>query len=295
MSGPLGASRLDGVLLDVDDTLVDTRAAFEEALAEVARAYLPDLPAERPADVLEAWRADRSGWYRRYTRGEVGYVEQRRARANELHELFGGPPLDDEGFVAWNGVFEAAFAGAWRAHDDARRCDRGAGGRGAARSGRSPTPGSTTRPTSSPAPGWGGSPCWSAWTRSASASRPPRCSSRRAGDWGPCPSGRRTWATSWTSTRSASARVGLVGVWLDRPGLRRHPIAEAEIAAARAEGVLIIGSSLAEVPALADGGERPDRCGASLLAVRCAAYRLQAFAPGSGVDVTPTVTPEVPG
>lgn len=45
----------------------------------------------------------------------------------------------------------------------------------------------------------------------------------------------------------AAVQHGLVGVWLDRPGARRHEIPAAEIAAARAAGVLVVGS-VAEVP-----------------------------------------------
>jgi putative hydrolase of the HAD superfamily len=248
VSEPVGAPRLDGVLLDVDDTLVDTRAAFEEALAQVTRVYLPGLPADRIADVLEAWRADRGGWYRRYTRGEVGYVEQRRARANELHELFGAAPLDDEGFAAWNAVFEAAFAGAWRAHDDAvaaieelaaaglalgsltnARVDYQADKLARAGLGRVPVlVGMDTLGVGKPAPEVFLEAC------------------RRLGT---VPERTAYVGDELDIDALASVRVGLVGVWLDRPGLRRHPIAEVEIAAARAEGVLVI-SSLTEAPAV---------------------------------------------
>jgi putative hydrolase of the HAD superfamily len=76
--------RVDGVLLDIDDTLVDTH-----------------------------------GRYRAYTRGEQAYLSQRMARANDLHAAFGGPPLDEAGFDAWNAVFEQAFTAGWVAHPEA--------------------------------------------------------------------------------------------------------------------------------------------------------------------------------
>src|SRR5450830_1344422 len=83
--------RVDGVLFDIDDTLVDTRSAFAHALAAVARRYLPDVGPERDLEVLAHWRADVEGHYGAYTRG------------------------DD----AWNTLFEERFVGAWAPHDDA--------------------------------------------------------------------------------------------------------------------------------------------------------------------------------
>ena len=106
-----------GVLLDVDDTLVDTRGAFRHALLRLADEYLqegldPDL-------VVQFWRADRSGWYRAYTRGEMSRREQRMRRANELHTEFGGPELGDADYDIWDAVFERHFREGWRAFDDA--------------------------------------------------------------------------------------------------------------------------------------------------------------------------------
>jgi len=108
-----------GVLFDIDDTLVDTKAAFGHALHAVMNEYLPGLQAERRAEVLHHWRRDPTGYYRAYTRGEIGYRAQRMARANELHVVFGGPELDEDGYDAWNVLFEVGFRSGWRAHPDA--------------------------------------------------------------------------------------------------------------------------------------------------------------------------------
>jgi putative hydrolase of the HAD superfamily len=110
---------VDGVLFDVDDTLVDTHGAFAQALAAVRERWLPHLDAAGDTALLDHWRADAGGRYRQYTRGEVGYREQRMARANDLHAAFGGPVLDDAAYDRWNALFEERFTGAWAAHDDA--------------------------------------------------------------------------------------------------------------------------------------------------------------------------------
>nr|WP_210732601.1 HAD family hydrolase [Cellulomonas denverensis] len=106
-------------MFDIDDTLVDTRGAFALALAAVSAVWLPGLAPERAGEVLAHWRADVHGRYRQYTRGEVGYDQQRMDRANDLHRDFGGPQLDEQGYAEWNALFERTFSGSWAAHADA--------------------------------------------------------------------------------------------------------------------------------------------------------------------------------
>ncbi len=119
LHGMGGARAVDGVLFDIDDTLVDTRASFGQALAGIAEQYLPGVAPDRAGEVLDHWRADSGGRYREFTRGETTYRAQRMARANDLHAAFGGPVLDDAGFDAWDAVFEERFRTSWAAHADA--------------------------------------------------------------------------------------------------------------------------------------------------------------------------------
>ncbi|PZR52296.1 HAD family hydrolase [Xylanimonas oleitrophica] len=118
MTGAAGAPVVDGVLFDVDDTLVDTRAAFGEAVAAVRREFLPHVPAAREPEMLAVWRDDVHGHYRAYTRGELGFDEQRRLRADELHVALGGPRVDVDLYPRWVEVFWGAFERSWEAHDD---------------------------------------------------------------------------------------------------------------------------------------------------------------------------------
>lgn len=111
---------LEGVLFDVDDTLVDTRAAFAQAIAAASRVWLPHLPEERYDEVLALWRADPNGHYRAYTRGEVDFDTQRMARANELQAAFGGELLDDAAYVDWKDLFWGTFEASWTAFADSR-------------------------------------------------------------------------------------------------------------------------------------------------------------------------------
>jgi putative hydrolase of the HAD superfamily len=88
---------LRAVLLDVDDTLVDTRGAFRAAVTFVVATWLPHLDADSREAAVQHWALDPGGHFRAYTRGEVDFATQRRRRAADLHEAFGGPPLDDAG------------------------------------------------------------------------------------------------------------------------------------------------------------------------------------------------------
>lgn len=238
------ARPLDGVLFDIDDTLVDTRAAFAAALAQVAARYLG--PGHDPAEVLATWRADAGGHYARYTRGEVDYRTQRMRRANELHAAFGGEPLDDAAYDAWDEVFEAGFRAAWAAHPEALEVVEDLLAAGLAvgalsnaavayqagkleRAGlahRVPMlVGVDTLGVGKPAPEVFLEAC------------------RRLGTE---PSRTAYVGDELDVDARAAVAAGLVGVWVDRPGPRRTEVPDQDVAAARAAGVHVV-TSLHEV------------------------------------------------
>lgn len=109
------------VLLDVDDTLVDTRAAFAAAISQVVGEWLPHLDADGREAALQHWVRDAAGHFRAYTRGEIDFRTQRRRRAAALHAAFGGAVLDDAAAARWDAGYEQAFRAAWRPSDDAAR------------------------------------------------------------------------------------------------------------------------------------------------------------------------------
>ena len=110
---------LDAVLLDIDDTLVDTRGAFTAGMRAVANRYLAHLGPAGPGAALEHWVRDPGGYFPAFTSGRLGFVEQRRLRATAMHRDLGGPDLDDDTFTAWNLTYEQAFREAWVAVTDA--------------------------------------------------------------------------------------------------------------------------------------------------------------------------------
>ena len=238
---------IDGVLFDVDDTLVDTRGAFGDALVAVGRHYLPPGLADARADeLLTVWRADRGDHYRAYTRGELSFTEQRRLRANDLHRIFGGPPLDGAAFAVWDEAFERAFADGWRAHPDAPPVvDRllAAGLRVGALS----NAGVAYQVDKLARVGLGDRVPMLVGIDTLDLGKPhPEVFVAAAGRLGTEPA-RTVYVGDELDIDAAAARAaGLVGIWLDRPGVRRVTVTDEEIAAA---GVPVI-TTLAELPGL---------------------------------------------
>jgi putative hydrolase of the HAD superfamily len=101
------------VLLDLDDTLVDTRAAFRAAILAALDTWIPQLPADRRDPAVLHWAHDPGGFFRAYTRGELTMLEQRERRVHDLHREFGGPRLTPAQLHTWVLDYEAGFRAAW--------------------------------------------------------------------------------------------------------------------------------------------------------------------------------------
>lgn len=244
MTGPL----VDGVLFDIDDTLVDTQQAFAAALADVARRYLPHLAEERHGEVLAAWRADVGGHYRAYTRGEVGYLEQRMARANALHREFGGVALDDEGYREWNAVFEAGFAQAWAAHPDAAAVVESLLEAGLA-VGALTNAAVAYQTSKLSRAGLGHVPVLVGVDTFGVGKPDPRVFAEACRLLGTTPERTAYVGDELDIDARAAVASGMLGVWIDRPGGRRVEVPEADVAAAREAGVRVV-ASLGDLPGL---------------------------------------------
>lgn len=116
-------SMVKAVVFDIDDTICDSAGAFATGIHLVVDRYMPGLPEPQVQRAIEIWRADPNKHYRRYTRGECTFDEQRFARANELNEEFCGPQITwDEYLNEWKPLFWNAFCSHWKAHPDVRPC-----------------------------------------------------------------------------------------------------------------------------------------------------------------------------
>jgi putative hydrolase of the HAD superfamily len=214
----------------------------------VAR-HLPHLRDDEHPAVLASWRADASGHYARYTRGEIDYRTQRMTRANELHERFGGAALDDEAYDAWDEVFEEGFAASWSAHPEARDVVAGLVRSGVA-VGALSNAGVAYQTTKLERVGLSGQVEVLVGVDTLGVGKPdPRVFHEACRRLGTAPSRTAYVGDELDVDARAAVAAGLVGVWVDRPGGRRAEIPASDVAAARVAGVLVV-TSLTEVPVL---------------------------------------------
>ncbi len=236
---------VDGVLLDIDDTLVDTRRAFVRALEVLAARYLPHLGADSTPRLAARWLTDPGGHYRRYLSGELNYRAQRMARANDLHATFGGPPLDGDAYAAWETLFETTVEGALALYPDVAGLLAGLTDAGL------PVGAVTNADVSAQsdklaAVGLPDLPILVGVDTLGVGKPDPRVFVEACYRLGSDPARTVYVGDELHLDAVAAHAAGLVAVWLDRPGGRRVPVSEADIAAA---GVATA-STLAELPSV---------------------------------------------
>lgn len=237
---------LEGVLFDIDDTLVDTRGAFAHTMEVLSARFLPELAHERHPEVLELWRRDPNGHYRAYTRGELSARDQRMARANELQATFGGELFDAAGFEQWNEVFQAAFREGWQAFSDAAPAVTALRQAGIAVGALSNAP-RTMQVDKLARTGLGDIEVLVTLDTFGVGKPDPRVFLEACRLLGTDPQRTAYVGDELDIDARGAAAVGMTGVWLDRPGARRGGVHLEDVTVATAEGLHVV-ESLALVP-----------------------------------------------
>lgn len=115
---PLPAA-LDGahaLLLDVDDTIVDTQEAMVVAGTEAAAAIWPHRAAEHRA-MAQRYYDDPERWFPRYASGDVAFEAMRAGRLTEVATAF-GLEIPSGAHRAFEEAYAPAFRGAQRLFPD---------------------------------------------------------------------------------------------------------------------------------------------------------------------------------
>ncbi len=86
---------ITALLLDVDDTLIDTRAAMVAAGAAAVAELWPETGAARSQAAGAHFRCDPGGFFSRFTTGELDFAQMRAARLAELMEAFSLKAFDE--------------------------------------------------------------------------------------------------------------------------------------------------------------------------------------------------------
>lgn len=98
------------LLLDIDDTLVDTRGAMGRALRAAAGRCWPGAADRAWGAYADRYYADPGGFFDAYTRGELRFHDMRRARTDEAATALGLPILDAAGFAGFEAAYRDEFA-----------------------------------------------------------------------------------------------------------------------------------------------------------------------------------------
>ncbi|GAB97625.1 putative hydrolase [Kineosphaera limosa NBRC 100340] len=106
-----------GLVLDVDDTLLDTRSAMSAAGVTAAAAALPDHEPHVHEGLSTGFYDDPGGHFDAYTRGDLPFEQQRRLRYDTALAAL-GLTSDDGQFGVYERAYREAFAGVQVLFDD---------------------------------------------------------------------------------------------------------------------------------------------------------------------------------
>lgn len=114
-------ARVKVVLFDLDDTLFAHAAAVAAGVTAHRRALGGAIAVADDAAELQRWHDLEEHHYHRYLRGEIGFLEQRLARARDFAAPF-GIALSPVEATAWFERYLREYRVAWRLHSDALAC-----------------------------------------------------------------------------------------------------------------------------------------------------------------------------
>ena len=230
------------VLFDLDDTLFAHRESVEAGIAAHRSRLGGALAAADRAAEFARWNALEELHYHRYLAGELDFLQQRRERARGFVQQY-GLTLDDDAADAWFDAYLVHYESTWTLHDDALPCLEAL---------RPAHVGVITNGSlafqQAKIDGVGLAPLVEHVIASGEvgvAKPDPRIFAIACGVFEVEPADAVYVGDRLHTDAIGAAHAGLLGVWLDRPGIATA----AQLAEAAAEGVPVI-RGLAEVPAL---------------------------------------------
>ncbi len=230
------------VLFDLDDTLFAHRRSVELGLHAHRATLGAAIAAAEPDVEFTRWNNLEERHYHRYLSGEIDFHEQRRARARGFLEPH-GVMLDDEAALAWFDAYLLQYERSWSRHEDVDDCLAALADRRLGIITNGEVPFQTAKLH---AIGLEGAFEHFVASGAVGVAKPDaRIFEHACGLFEVAPAQAAYIGDRLHTDAIGAARAGLLGVWLDRPG-----IATAEQRAeADAAGVPVI-RSLEELPAL---------------------------------------------
>ncbi|WP_028279860.1 HAD family hydrolase [Arthrobacter sp. H5] len=109
---------VDGVLFDIDETLVDLETAMGRTLHYIGAETLAHLSETEWADYKRLFTSDPHGYYDRFLAGELTFTEQRIGRARHAHAGYLTEPFEGDVAHRWNQAYEATLPLHFEPYDD---------------------------------------------------------------------------------------------------------------------------------------------------------------------------------
>ncbi|MFL4474836.1 HAD family hydrolase [Paeniglutamicibacter sp. MACA_103] len=115
-------ARVEGVLFDIDDTLVDLNSAAIKGFHQLTAEDFSGVPAAVREHVARDYADDAAGAYERYMAGELTFLGQRVERIRRAYGLVGfeAPPAAALG--AWSARYEEVVQSMWAPFPDVHAC-----------------------------------------------------------------------------------------------------------------------------------------------------------------------------
>ena len=115
-------ARVEGVLFDIDDTLVDLNSAAIKGFDHLTAEDFRDVPAVLREHVARDYADDGAGAYERYMAGELTFLGQRAERIQRAYGLAGVDAPPAEGLGVWSARFEEVVQDMWAPFPDVHDC-----------------------------------------------------------------------------------------------------------------------------------------------------------------------------
>ncbi|MFF5790440.1 HAD family hydrolase [Paeniglutamicibacter sp. NPDC012692] len=120
--GFTSVARVEGVLFDIDDTLVDLNSAAIKGFHLLTAEDFENVPIDDRHRIAQDYADDGAGAYERYMSGELTFLGQRVERIKRAYALaeLDAPPAEALG--AWSVAYERAVRSLWAPFPDVHGC-----------------------------------------------------------------------------------------------------------------------------------------------------------------------------
>ncbi|MGL3806063.1 HAD family hydrolase [Paeniglutamicibacter sp. R2-26] len=121
-TGFTSGARVEGVLFDIDDTLVDLNAAAVQGFLVLAAEDFACVPEDARESIARDFADDGAGAYERYMSGELTFLGQRVERIKRAYAMAQLDPPAAESLGTWCSGYEQAVRSRWQPFADVHGC-----------------------------------------------------------------------------------------------------------------------------------------------------------------------------